>query len=110
MMTGFLALLAAATAQLTIGTIGFKPADFLDGRAIAGGTGTPIVMLTLSPAATARVAKAGPNAEVQVDGVVTTARISGNTVEIDGQPSFEAAQKLALALSGKPPLPDSLDE
>ncbi|MEP6785878.1 MAG: hypothetical protein ABI898_09065 [Sphingomonadales bacterium] len=109
-MNGFLALLAAATAQLTIGTIDLRSADFLDGRAIAGGTGTPIVMLTLTPATTSRLAKLGPKPDVQIDGVVTAARITGNTVEIDGQPNFEAARKLALALSGKPPLPDSLDE
>lgn len=109
-MAAFLALLAATTAQLTVGTISLKSADFLDGRAIAGGTGTPIVMLTLSPAAALRVATLGPKVDVQIDGVVTAARITGNTVEIDGQPNFEAARKLALALSGKPPLPDSLDE
>lgn len=109
-MTILLALLAAAAAQLTIGTLALKPADFLDGRAIAGGTGSPVVMLTLTPAATARVEKLAPNTVIQVNGAVATARISGNTIEIDGQPNFDAAKKLALDLSGKPPLPDSIEE
>lgn len=109
-MTAFLALLAAATAQLTVGTVALKQADYLDGRAIAGGTGSPIVMMTLTPAAKARVDKAGPKPVFQLNGAAATARMVDNAIEIDGQPDFEAAKKLALALSGKPPLPDSLDD
>ena len=109
-MTAFLALLAAATAQLTVGTVALKQSDFLDGRAIAGGTGAPVVMMTLSPAAKARVDKAGPQPAVQLNGTAASARLIDNVIEIDGQPDFDAATKLARALSGKPPLPDSLDE
>lgn len=109
-MTAVLALFAAAAAQLTFGTVALNQADFLDGRAIAGGTGSPIVMMTLTPAAKARIDMADPKAAFQLNGVTTPARIVDNAIEIDGQPDFEAAKKLALALSGKPPLPDSMDE
>lgn len=98
--------LAAAAAALTVGGIDLRPSDILDGRAIAGGTGAPVVMLTLTSAATARL----KTQAVVLDGRVVAARIVQNTIEIDGQPSFEAASALALRLSGKPPLPDTTDE
>ena len=97
-------------AQLTIGSIALKPADYLDGRAIAGGTGAPVVMLTLTEAAAARVKANGLQSAVSLDGKPTEARIAENIVEVEGQPTFEAAAKLALTLTGKPPLPDSLEE
>lgn len=99
-----LALLAFA--QVAVGGVPLKPADFLDGRTIASGTGQPIVMLTLSPAVAARLKRD----TVTLDGKPVEARVANNTVEIDGQPDFAAAAKLALAITGKPPLPDSLDE
>ena len=97
-------------AQMTIGSIALKPADYLDGRVIAGGTGAPVVMLTLTEATVLRIKAAGPQSMVTVDGKPVEARVAEPTVEIDGQPSFEAAAKLALTLTGKPPLPDSLEE
>jgi hypothetical protein len=110
-MGGIVFLIAAAAAsQLSIGNVPLQPSDYLDGRAIAGATGAPVVMLTLSPRALARVKPLGPDAAVTLDGKPASARIADNTVEIDGQPDFDAAAALALSLSGKPPLPDSLDE
>ena len=110
-MIAALALLAAAAAaQLSVGKIALAPRDFLDGRAIAGGTGAPVVMLTLSPAALKKIRAQGPTAPVKIAGRIVTARLADNTIEIDGQPDFKAATALALKLSGKPPLPDSLDE
>jgi hypothetical protein len=103
-----LALLLAA--QLSVAGKPLKPADFLDGRAIAGGTGTPVVMLTLTPAATVRIKRLGPTAKVTLDGKPAQARLADNTIELDGQKTFDAAAKLARAISGKTPLPDSLDE
>lgn len=96
-----------ALAQVTVGGVLLKPADFLDGRTIASGTGQAVVMLTLTPAAAAKV-KA--QTAVTLDGKPVEARVADNTVEIDGQPDFAAAAKLALAITGKPPLPDSLEE
>jgi hypothetical protein len=107
-MTTSLILLLAA--QLSVGGKPLKPADFLDGRAIAGGTGVPVVMLTLTPAATARIKRLGSKANVVLDGKSTKARLVDNTIELDGLPSFDAAAKLARAISGKAPLPDSLEE
>lgn len=107
-MAASLVLLLAA--QLTIAGKPLKPADFLDGRAIAGGTGSPVVMMTLTAAATTRVKRLGTKANVLLDGKPAPARLTDNIIELDGQPSFDAAAKLARALSGKAPLPDSLEE
>ena len=107
-MAASLVLLIAA--QLTIAGKPLKPADFLDGRTIAGGTGSPVVMLTLTPSATTRLKRLGAKAKVMLDGKPAPARLTDNIIELDGQPSFEAAAKLARALSGKAPLPDSLEE
>jgi hypothetical protein len=107
-MSASLILLLAA--QLSVGGKLLKPADFLDGRAIAGGTGTPVVMLTLSPAATARIKRLGQKAVIVLDGKPAKARFAENTIELDGLPSFDAAARLARAISGKAPLPDSLEE
>jgi hypothetical protein len=104
------ALVLIIAAQLSIAGKPLKPSDFLDGRAIAGGTGAPVVMLTLTPAATARVKKAGVKAVIALDGRPAKARLLDNTIELDGQPNFDAAAKLARAISGKAPLPDSLEE
>jgi len=104
-----LTLLATALATVSIGPIVLKPADYLDGRAIAGPTGAPLVMLTLTPGAAARLKKAKADA-IAIDGTPASARIVANTIEIEGQSDFDAAAALALKISGKPPLPDSLDE
>ncbi len=107
-MSASLILLIAA--QLSVAGKPLKPADFLDGRAIAGGTGTPVVMLTLTPAAAKRVSRTGPTAKFTLNGKPAVARLADNTIELDGQKTFEAAAKLARAISGKAPLPDSLEE
>lgn len=107
-MAASLVLLLAA--QLSVAGKPLKPADFLDGRVIAGGTGAPVVMLTLTTSATTRVRRLGIKAKVMLDGKPAPARLTDNIIEIDGQPSFDAAAKLARALSGKAPLPDSLEE
>ena len=107
-MSVSLVLLLAA--QLTIAGKPLKPADFLDGRAIAGGTGSPVVMLTMTPSATVRIKRLGAKAKVMLDGKLALARVSDNIIELDGQPTFDAAAKLARAISGKAPLPDSLEE
>ncbi|UVO53838.1 hypothetical protein [Sphingomonas sp. SUN039] len=104
------ALILFIAAQISVAGKPLKPADFLDGRAIAGGTGAPVVMLTLTPAAAARVKRLGPTAKIALDGKPAPARFVDNTIELDGQKTFDAAAKLARAISGKAPLPDSLEE
>lgn len=103
-------ILAVAVVRLTIGAVTLAPADIVDGRAIASGSGAPVVMLTLSPTAAARVATQGTSAVILLDGKPATIRRTQSTIEIDGQPDFASATALALKLSGKPPLPDSIDE
>ena len=85
-------------AQLTIGSIALKPADYLDGRAIAGGTGAPVVMLTLTSSAAKRIATSGP---VLLDGAAVVTRVTDGVIEIDGQPDFAAAKALADAMRGR---------
>jgi hypothetical protein len=107
MVTSLILLVAA---QISVAGKPLHPADFLDGRAIASGTGAPVVMLTLTPAAAARLKRLGPAAKVTLDGKPAIARVVDNAIELDGQTSFDAAAKLARAISGKAPLPDSLEE
>lgn len=107
MNTPSLLLIAA---QLSVAGKPLTPKDFLDGRAIAGGTGTPLVLLTLTPAATARVRRAGPRAPILLNGKPVVAHVLDKTIELEGQANFDAAVKLARDISGKAPLPDSLDE
>jgi hypothetical protein len=97
-------------AQLSVAGKPLAARDFLDGRTIAGGTGTPVVLLTLTPEAHKRIRKLGPLPKIVLNGKPAKARLNDNTIELDGQPSFDAAAKLARAISGKAPLPDSLDE
>lgn len=103
-------LILLIAAQLSVAGKPLKPVDFLDGRAIASGTGTPVVMLTLTSAATTRIKRLGPKAVVLLDGKPAPARLTDNIIELDGQKTFDAAAKLARAISGKAPLPDSLEE
>jgi hypothetical protein len=105
-----LSLFIMLAAQLSVAGKQLAARDFLDGRAIAGGTGTPVVLLTLTPEAYKRIRKLGPLPKIQLNGKAAKARLGDNTIELDGQPSFDAAAKLARAISGKPPLPDSLEE
>lgn len=67
-------------------------------------------MLTLTLAASTWIKRLGPTASVALDGQPVQARYVDNTIELDGTSSFDAAAKLARTLSGKAPLPDSLEE
>lgn len=108
-MSPLLILLAAVTSQLIMGGVPLKPADYIDGRAIADGSGAPVVMLTLTPQAAARVRSI--NTAATLDGRQTIARIEGDAVIVSGAvTTFAGAEALAKALTGKVPLPDSLDE
>ena len=94
----------AILAQLAIGGVPLAADDFLDGRAIAGPTGAPVVMLTLTSSAAKRIATSGP---VLLDGAAVVTRVTDGVIEIDGQPDFAAAKALARALSGKEPVPET---
>ena len=113
-------LLAASSGVLTIAGEPFAPGDIVDGRATADGSGQPAVLLTLTPAAVQRLAAIarandGKAVAIAVDGdikasPVMRAPFGGEQVEISGFASFEAAAAAAKAISGKAPLPESLDE
>ncbi len=102
------ALVAALAAVLSVGNVRLAPSDYLDGRAIAGADGKPVVMLTLTPAALARLKRAGTVA--MLDGKPAKMRLVEQAIELDGVADFKTAEALALALTGKPPVPESLDE
>ncbi len=105
-----MSLFLLLAAKLSVAGKPLATRDFLDGRAIAGGTGTPVVLLTLTPEALARIRKLGPAPRIMLDGKLAKARFNENTIELEGQPSFAAAALVARAISGKAPLPDSLEE
>lgn len=105
-----LSTLLIAAAQLSIGAIVLQPNDYLDGRTISNGTGEPVVLLTLTETAVAKVRQRVPTAVVKLGDAPIVARFIDNVIELDGQPDFKIAAATALAISGKPPLPDSLDE
>lgn len=117
-----LALVAAADASdvLLIGGERFPQTDILDARAVADGGGQPAILVTLTPGAAKRLetltaALVGEPVPITFEGRVLmepTVRevIASGSLEISGVASFEAAAALAQQISGKPPLPESLDE
>jgi preprotein translocase subunit SecD len=116
-----LLLLAAAPVNtLSIGGVAFPQSDFLDARAIFDETGMPVILVTFAPKGTQKLAKVtkanvgkpmplaiGPR--VLMKPVVREA-IFGGTVQISGIASVEEAKQLAKLISGKDPLPESLEE
>jgi preprotein translocase subunit SecD len=116
-----LLLIAAAPApSLRIGGVAFPQSDFLDARAIFDESGAPVIFVTFGPkgaAKLARVTKAwigkplpltiGPRVLMKP---VVREPILGGTVQISGIASVEEARALAKTISGKDPLPESLEE
>ncbi len=116
-----LMLIAAAPASvLTVGNAAFPQNEIVDARAIFDETGMPVIYITLSPAGRAKLAaitKAnvgkplplaiGP--KVLMTPIVREPILAG-TLQISGVPSFEDAKRLAREISGKDPLPESLEE
>jgi preprotein translocase subunit SecD len=116
-----LLLIAAAAADtLTIGGIAFPQSDFVDARAIFDETGMPVIYVTLSPSGAtklARVTRANVGKEmplmigsrVLTKPVVREPLLSGS-FQISGMANLEEARQLAKSMSGKDPLPESLEE
>jgi preprotein translocase subunit SecD len=116
-----LLLIAAAPADtLTIGGVPFPQSDFVDARAIFDETGMPVIYVTLSPAGRAKLAKVtranvGKEMPLTIGNRVLTKPIVrepllAGTLQITGFASVEEAKMLAKAMSGKDPLPESLEE
>ena len=82
--------------------------------------GEPAILITLTPKAAPRLLRlttgaTGKKLIVTLDGQalpspVVTAPISDGALELPGLASFAEGEALARTISGKPPVPDSLDE
>lgn len=119
-----LALLTIAAAPVTTGlTIGSQPfaqSDIIDARTVFGADGMPAILVTFAPKAAQRVAaltaaNIGKPLVIEVDGHVLTAplvreAITGGAIEISGVGSVGEATALAHRISGKDPVPESLEE
>ena len=124
----FIALLAtllAATPALAvrdfrIGGERFAESEILDARALPSIDGMPLIMITLTEAAAQRFHKLtgamiGQPLPIMLDGKELMAPlvrepIAGGVLEISGLPSWQECQRLARVISGKDPVPDSLEE
>lgn len=115
---------SAATAQaarsFTIGGEAFAHTDILDARALPQIDGTPVVMITFDDAAAKRIQDLtrrtiGKPLPIAVDGKVISSptlrsEIGDAVIEVSGLASLEDAAAVAKLISGKEPLPDSLED
>jgi preprotein translocase subunit SecD len=121
---GTAALITAATAQpardFSIAGEQFSEADIVDARALPALDGSASIMITFSDAAAKRlgaVTKATVKKIIRVtlDGKLLAEPlvlepIDGGAVQITGGLAMKDATVMAKRISGKDPLPDSLDE
>jgi preprotein translocase subunit SecD len=121
-----LMLLATAAAPATppagfaIGGEAFSQRDILDARAMPSLDGIATIMLTFTPPAAKRLkalttAQVGKTMPVTLDGKllaepVVAQPIAGGVIEMDGHFALPQATALAKRISGRDPLPDSLDQ
>lgn len=121
----FLAILAMASPAFAardfrIGPERFAESEIVDARALPSVDGMPVIMITLAQGAALRVQKLtaamiGQPLPIQLDGKELAAplvreAIAGGVLEISGLPSLAECERLARLISGKDPLPDSLEE
>ncbi len=111
---------ADATREFLIGAEPFAEKDIVDARAQPDLDGMASVLVTLDPEAWARLAaiskqflgKAMPlalNGEILAEPMVVEP-IAGGAFQISGRFTVKEAEALALKISGKPPLRDSLED
>ena len=111
---------AAAPAPVSIGGQAFAYADIVDGRATFDSSGAPAILLTFTPAAAKRMlaasaANRGKPIAIRVNGTpldtpLIAGPVDGDAVQLSGAPTLDAARTMARRISGKAPLPESLDE
>lgn len=121
----FLAALTVASPALAardfrIGPERFSENEILDARALPSVDGMPVLMITLADAAALRLqqitaAMVGKPLPVTLDGKALTSpivreAITGGVLEISGLSDMRECERLAREISGKDPLPDSLEE
>jgi preprotein translocase subunit SecD len=103
-----------------IGAEAFVENDIIDARAQPGIDGIVSVLVTLEPAASVRFgvitrAYIGKTLPISLNGKTLTEpvvqeAIMGGAFEISGRLTLQEAERLALQISGKPPLRDSLED
>jgi preprotein translocase subunit SecD len=116
----FVAATPAFARTFTIGGEAFSETEILDARAQPDMSGMASVLVSFDTIAAKRIAKmtqdrVGKPLRVELDGrllvePVVRAPITDGQVMISGTFSVVAAVQLAKQISGKDPLPDSLDE
>jgi preprotein translocase subunit SecD len=110
----------AAPAGFAIGGEAFSQRDILDARAMPSLDGIATIMLTFTPPAAKRLkalttTQVGKPMPVTIDGQllaepVVGEPIAGGVIEMDGHFTLPQATALAKRISGRDPLPDSLDQ
>ena len=109
-----------ASRVFLIGAEPFAEMDVVDARAQPDVDGMVSVLVTLEPAAGARfgaITKAhiGKTLPISLNGKILTEptvleSITGGAFQISGRFNLQEAGRLALQISGKPPLRDSLED
>lgn len=110
----------ASARTFTIGGMAFTETDIIDARALPSMDGQPLVMISLSEPATKRLealtrTMIGKMLPIVLDGrtlasPVVKEPLASGTFEIEDVGSMPDVIALARQISGKAPLPDSLDE
>ena len=111
---------AIAARDFRIGPERFAESEILDARALPSVDGMPVLMITLAETAALRLHKltetmVGQTLSITLNGKTLTApvvreAIAGGVLEISGLQSLREVEQLAREISGKDPVPDSLEE
>lgn len=111
---------ALAARDFRIADQPFSQAEILDARGLATAAGEPAILVTLTQKAGLRLAAIsqtllGKPLVATLDGKplngpIVRAPIADGMVELTGFASFEDSEKQAERISGKPPVPDSMED
>ena len=114
------AMAAMAARDFRIAGEAFSQAEILDARGLATAGGEPAILITLVEKAWPRLAAIsranfGKPLSVTLNGVALNGpmlreAIVDGMVELTGFASFAESEKQAELISGKPPVPDSMEE
>lgn len=110
----------AVARDFTIGGEAFSEDDVVDARALPSMDGMPTILISFGDSAAQRLAvmttrNVGKAVPIILDGKtlaepLVQEPITGGAIEMNGFASLPDAIKLAKLISGKDPLPDSLEE